>query len=1453
MNQYTMQVLVVAAIATATTRVVRLLKSHGFGVQQIILDTHSTFDDWDEKYDGVIVVERAVDLTASNDLSDSLVARIYSHMSAMPVIALVTDYPSGVAAVRAGAQAYLLLRDMQANLVNVIEQTMHSVSMQIAAESCEDTTAKPNIKHLESERPLKRLLRMHTTLREISEKIQATLSYRHTIHVMLTGTTANYGLRFNRAALLLFDKYTVTLHGEMAIGHYSKAAAMADWEQHPDDSPYALQHYLEQIDSGDLPSSALDERIRDLTIPLQHATAFERALASGQVQQLTAADIEHLPAPFRKGFQPGAPLIIAPLIARKWVIGVLVADNKFTGQAIEPAVLNALVSLPNTAALALDNHRLLERSERANTQMRSLFEASNALLASREPRRVLEDIVFRVKHFMDAVWVSALLIDDMSIVPAVDVLVTTRQTSLAEDHPVIRPNGCSVKVMRERKIAKFEDTSEHQQVLNRVIFDEAIGAAFCLPLVFNDQSIGVMWIHCRQPRRLSRTEEAALQLYVTQATMAYNSAQQIENLDLLRQASEAIGSAVTWEQVSEAICRHAKAVLYAQVAFVWPYDSANDQFLPVKARAVGIEPSVWQSIQAEPPRFGSTLYHILSKRWDGIEEMGQPAERIDPTLQRWLVGIGAESWQGIGLQLGNERLGVLSVCYDQPHRFTNTERQRAQTFAGYAAQAMKKAILLEQLSAAHNTARLIARVSVMENLDSTLRATAERMQQVFHASVVNVYAYNPVKRRLSTAPVQVGTHMPPLSPWTEQLPISPILAATLQQQEIEFIPDTHVHPLYSVSRFTRDECIRACVAAPLRIGGQTVGALFLNYCAPHHLSADDIEALRLITDQLAVAVRNDHLKRASRQRADTLEALHDAAQALLRLPTLDDTLEAIVQQAVHLIPDRDSEGDFSVLALHDEHNHLKFVAAYPSTIFHTLQHTIGAIDLNQEQIGIIGRAFRSRQIQNVSDVHANSDYLMLVPSVTTQLSVPIQLDDQVFGVLSLERSGPRAFSDEDARALATLARYAAIAIRTYIYNKRPIHILSNQPSRIDVPAAQLRRISHTATNTSRLHVLQMACARIEEQMHVLSSIRLYDEDSNELIFDPRWSPSFQHAATDQTPHGEKHQRLSEGICGWVATHLLPYVVEDVRLETGNEPRYIELHPKPFEVRSELAVPILYGIEQELIGVLDVQSAEPHRFSASDVTFLEVLADQLAITIQMAKQYDSLSNGMRSILAWKSNLTENSAWWHGVKAFAERIRKEIQIVRLKPLSLRSPRDQQRLAQTFEWIDEHARKIIEQRVPAPLTAREHIEPLAITSFISDRVEQIKAYRQYDGVEWSLQLHDTGPEVVEASREWIRHALDLLIANAVDAMAEQVKPHITVRTDYHDGYVRIFISDSGPGIAESLLPRLFSEQIEGDGQGLGLLIVAVIANNYGGNAKVETTGPHGTTMQLSFPAVR
>jgi signal transduction histidine kinase len=111
---------------------------------------------------------------------------------------------------------------------------------------------------------------------------------------------------------------------------------------------------------------------------------------------------------------------------------------------------------------------------------------------------------------------------------------------------------------------------------------------------------------------------------------------------------------------------------------------------------------------------------------------------------------------------------------------------------------------------------------------------------------------------------------------------------------------------------------------------------------------------------------------------------------------------------------------------------------------------------------------------------------------------------------------------------------------------------------------------------------------------------------------------------------------------------------------------------------------------------------------------------------------------------------------------------------------------------------------------------------------------------------------PEV-EASIEEIETVLAKLVSNGLEATPPGGRVSLVARSCARDGQpgVEIAISDTGRGIPDAILPRIFDPFFEegssGVHAGLGLAVAQRMAHASGGHIAVESELGHGTTMRL------
>lgn len=140
----------------------------------------------------------------------------------------------------------------------------------------------------------------------------------------------------------------------------------------------------------------------------------------------------------------------------------------------------------------------------------------------------------------------------------------------------------------------------------------------------------------------------------------------------------------------------------------------------------------------------------------------------------------------------------------------------------------------------------------------------------------------------------------------------------------------------------------------------------------------------------------------------------------------------------------------------------------------------------------------------------------------------------------------------------------------------------------------------------------------------------------------------------------------------------------------------------------------------------------------------------------------------------------------------------------------------------------------------------------------VEAVDLYRKRlndMGILFQLELADD--LTVRGIRGEIRQVISNLVVNASEAI--DANGVITIRTHGDEDKAVLTISDNGPGITDSMLPRIFDAFFttkQGTGTGLGLWITQNIVEKHEGTIAVSTStsaDDHGTRFILEFPLLR
>ncbi len=161
-------------------------------------------------------------------------------------------------------------------------------------------------------------------------------------------------------------------------------------------------------------------------------------------------------------------------------------------------------------------------------------------------------------------------------------------------------------------------------------------------------------------------------------------------------------------------------------------------------------------------------------------------------------------------------------------------------------------------------------------------------------------------------------------------------------------------------------------------------------------------------------------------------------------------------------------------------------------------------------------------------------------------------------------------------------------------------------------------------------------------------------------------------------------------------------------------------------------------------------------------------------------------------------------------------------------------------------ERARQIV--RGILNFARKEHVrrESSDINALLEQSVEAFRA--RSPALQFELELDGSlAPHAVDADQ--MRQVFDNIIANAAEATSGSGT--VRVRSEEEPGGFRVLISDSGPGIPEEALPKLFTPffttKPPGKGTGLGLAVCYGIVKMHGGSIQAGNLGEGGAFFEI------
>ncbi|MDZ7342808.1 MAG: GAF domain-containing sensor histidine kinase [candidate division KSB1 bacterium] len=778
------------------------------------------------------------------------------------------------------------------------------------------------------------------------------------------------------------------------------------------------------------------------------------------------------------------------------------------------------------------------------------------------------------------------------------------------------------------------------------------------------------------------------------------------------------------------------------------------------------------------------------------------------------------------LRVAGKILGVLNFYLKNMTPLSKTESIMLEILAGHAAVAIQNANLFSHLKSENTDLDFIVEIakditSSLE-LDQVLKNILKAAQQIADTKIAflwykdlitkNWYRKFPDNLKMPERPlpnIELGEG---------------IIGHVLKTGESYLCPDVTEDPYY----FATWPEARSEIAAPLIIDGDVKGILDIESAEFNAFTKRDLKVLTMLASEAAIALRNAQLFKIAEEKTGDFNTLKQVGEALSQRKSLTEILTMIAQQSLHIV----GQGNkiCFVMMIDREKNMLETKAI--SGDLPEGRNIEFVVDLNQEQ-SIVAWVARNGRPHLANDVKTDPLYLEIFPSTRSEICIPLRFRNEVIGVLDIESTELNAFNQHDAEILQALADNTAIAAKIgELCDIRLQQFKSLYEIGKKITATQqLDRVFDLLANEALL-----AIGPKNRRLYV----QLIDRE-HELVE----AKAFAGEKSSIKNYLHVKKSLHEGITGVVIQTKRYYLCPDVK----KNPHYVEIDPL---VQSELIVPILFN--DEVIGLINVESTRKNDFGHHDVDLLQQLANQAGVAIDNAQLNEQLADtqfqltevtGVAVVSDALAGLTHDirtaSALISGDVQWIEYLYENNQLTMADVIDAMKKIEAQveRIEQMTGDLMERSRTLPPQFVSANLAEMLRVTLNLTSGYL--RRERVNTRIDFDSLDFYAEV-----DPLRLKRVFIN-----LIKNAVEAMPGGGT--IIINAKCHSNFFEIFFTDTGEGIEKEVQDKIWNPFFSSKKGGFGLGLTnckRIVETDHNGKISMRSVKGKGTKIRIRLP---
>ncbi len=905
-----------------------------------------------------------------------------------------------------------------------------------------------------------------------------------------------------------------------------------------------------------------------------------------------------------------------PMLAGNQIIGMINVQNYDTPFYFTQQDQQLLFAIASQAAIAIQNARLFEQTQRQNKELAVLNEMGSALNTVLDRDTILERVYEYTSQLVEfSTFAIGLYHADQDEI-SIPIIIEAGQRH--SPRRIRREGGLMDYIIRTKSslllsdsiAARAKELGIEVQVIRTT--GDSIESWVGAPIQVGNSVIGVLTVQSTTTKFLY--SERHRDLLTSIANLAANALEnarlfeqtQLQNQELaiLNQMGRVLNSLLDKDKIYQSILEHISQLIDFTSFIVALYDAEKDEmsfpFVTEQGEILSIPATQGTN---------SLLGHVIRTKTPLLIADNLEAQAAQLGIQMRTVGESAKSWLAAPILLGDTVSGVISVqTVTTPRLYTERHRNLVISIANQAAIALQNATLFEQ---AQRQNQELATLNEMSRVLTTLLDVEAIIGQIYtystrliHTVDFFVALYDEATDTL-TFPfvIDEGARLElPARPLKNSL--TDYVIRTGETVLLKSVDDKVVTQM-EITPFVVGNAPQSWLGVPITVGQKVMGVIGVQTTTQANAYSErDRDLLTTISSQAAIAIQNARSFEQTARRSEDLTTLNEMGRVLSNLLDVHKILDQVFEFSSQLF----DTTTFLIALYNAEKEELDF----PLSVSNGTRMPPRTRPLGK---GFTDHVIRTRTPllikdnvpQRAKDLGLEQVYFGDDRPALCWLGVPIVVGENIIGAISVQSlTAPHLYNEYHRDLLISIASQTAITLQNaqlFEQTQRALSETRDQANRLAI----LNQMSAQLTQTPNLDEVYTQAADYINQIYKADrvSFSMLRSDAEVEI----------RALQGEITEFQIGQRLP--LAGTANERA---IIENRIIIVADTPT-----ASTSRVRSFMVAPI--SVEGHAIGTLNVGSFQPNAYTLRDESFLQQVVSLLGTLIANRQLFEQVQSSL----------------------------------------------------------------------------------------------------------------------------------------------------------------------------------------------------------------------------------